>query len=354
MVIKKRFVKMLIRKAIYLPKGINFFKYSSNRIKFYVRSKNFNTEIAHPVSLMIELTNHCQLKCVICAREYEWGKQMDVGHMDFEKFKKIIDENYIYLDRIGLTGLGETLLYPKIVEAVNYIESKNKGILIFVSTNAYQANAPELVKKIADKIDTLQISLDGIGSTFEEIRKKSKFDRYYSNLKEISKLNHKSRMSVKFNMVVFRNNYKEMINVIELANELAIQEIYFNTFNLVANNFDLSEYKFYNTKEFRQEFKKALTRAKQLGIYVGYSDLDAPKGFKYCRYPWDDFYITWDGYSVPCCAKPFPKVLNFGNVFEEGLLPVLNSEKFQAFRRMSKENKTPNFCKRCHKIVPYD
>lgn len=350
MAIKYRLLKMMLRKAIFTPKGFNFFRYASNRINYSIQSRKYNPVIKHPVSLMIELTNHCQLKCIICAREHDLGKQMSVGHMDFEQFKKIIDENHLYLDRIGLTGLGETLLYPKIVEAVNYIGKKNKGILIFLSTNAYQANAPALVKEIADKIDTLQISLDGIGSTFEEIRRKSNFNRYYSNLEQISRYNHKSRMSVKFNMVVFKNNYKEMTKVVELADELSIQEIYFNTFNLVANNFDLSEYDFYQTQEFRDQFEKALEKANQHGIYVGYRDLNAPKGFRYCGYPWDDFYITWDGYSVPCCAKPFPKTLNFGNVFDEGLMPVLNSVKYQEFRTLSKENKTPDFCRRCHKI----
>ncbi len=350
MVIKYRLVRMMLRKAWNIPKGQDFFRYTSNRVNCFIQKKQLNPIIKHPTSLMIELTNHCQLKCIICAREYILGKQMNVGHMDFTQFKKLIDENHIYLDRIGLTGLGETLLYPKIIDAINYIGSKNKGILIFLSTNAYQANTPTLVEEMANKIDTLQISLDGIGSTFEGIRKKSKFDRYYSNLEKISRFNHKARMNIKFNMVVFKDNYREMKKVVELAKELRIKEIYFNTFNLVANYLDLTEYNFYQTSEFRDEFNKALVKARQYGIYVGYRDLDAPKGFRFCGYPWNDFYITWDGFAVPCCAKPFPKVLNFGNVFSEGLMPVLNCKNYQEFRKLSKENKTPDFCRRCHKI----
>ena len=275
---------------------------------------------------------------------------MNVGHMDYVQFKKIIDENHLYLDRVGLTGLGETLLYPKIVDAINYVGSKNKGIMVYLSTNAYQTNAPSLVKEIAGKIDTLQISLDGIGSTFEEIRKKSKYDQYYSNLEQISRFNHKSRMSIKFSMVIFKKNYREMVNVVELANELSVQEIYFNLFNLVANHLNLSEYDFYQTPEFKDEFNKALEKANHYGIYAGHTHLNARKGFRFCGYPWDNYYITWDGFAVPCCAKPFPKVLNFGNVFADGLMPVLNSRKYQEFRILSKENKTPDFCRRCHKI----
>jgi radical SAM protein with 4Fe4S-binding SPASM domain len=350
MAIKKRLVKMALRKLVYLPKGADLFRYAGNRAQYYIHNKRMNPEVKRPISFMIELTNHCQLKCIICAREHEFGSEMRVGHMDFEQFKRLIDENYVYLDRIGLTGLGETLLYPKIVEAVDYINRKNKGLLIFLSTNAYQRNAPDIVREIAGKIDTLQISLDGIGPTFEQIRKKSKYDRYYSNLEKISELNHKSRMSVKFNMVVFRENYREMEMVIEMAKNLGVQEIYFNTFNLVANQLNLSEYDFYESEEFRNAFQQALSKADDYGIYVDHHDLYGPKGFRYCGYPWDDFYITWDGYSVPCCAKPFPKELNFGNVFTDGMMPVLNSPEYQQFRMLSRENETPEFCKRCHKI----
>lgn len=341
---------MLFRRAFNLPKGKDFFTYANNRINYIISKRKRKPQLPHPVSLMIELTNHCQLKCMICAREYAMGKEMDKGHMDFDKFKKFIDKNHVYLDRIGLTGLGETFLYPQIKEAVNYIRTKNKGVNIFISTNAYPANTPEIVSQIANDIDTLQISFDGIGSVFEEIRKKSDYNKYYSNLEAVSKLAKGKRMTVKYNMVVFEQNYHQMTDIIKLAKKLDVKEIYFNTFNLVGNNFDLSLYDFYKSKKFREKFTEAIKLADELNIYLGYSELDEPKGFKYCGYPWDNFYITWDGYLVPCCAKPFPKEMNFGNVFENGLIKSINSKDFLNFRQMSNENITPDFCRRCHKI----
>jgi len=341
---------MLLRRAFNLPWGTDFFRYANNRINYLIKKQKRSIRLPHPISLMIELTNHCQLKCMICAREHRYGQEMDKGHMKFEQFKKLIDENHVYLDRIGLTGLGETLLYPHIIEAVRYIRAKNKGISVFISTNAYQANAAQIVAQIADDIDTLQISLDGIGSVFEGIRLKSNYNKYYNNLKAIVKHGRGRRMTVKFNMVVFKQNYHQMSEVVNLASQLGVQEIYFNTFNLVANDFDLSLYDFYNEEIFRDEFKKSCNMADKLGIYVAYHELDEQKGFKYCAYPWDDFYISWDGFSVPCCAKPFPKEKNFGNVFQIGLHAAINNIEFQKFRQLANQNITPDFCHRCHKI----
>ncbi len=350
MAIKSRLIKLAKRRALHLPRGRSFGVYAANRLAFYRAKKRRRLELPHPTSLMIELTNHCQLKCVICARETEMGEQMDKGHMDLGSFKKLIDEAHVYLDRIGLTGLGETLLYPHLKEALRYIRSKNQGIVIFVSTNAYQANAPELVEAIADDIDTLQISLDGIGSVFESIRKKSDYNKYYANLEAISELVRGRGAAVKCNMVVFKQNYEQMPDVIRLAKRLGIREVYFNIFNLVANAFGLALYDFYKTDAFRQRLAETKRLADELGIYLGHNEFDAPKGFAHCGYPWDDFYITWDGYSVPCCAKPFPKELNFGNVFEDGLAAVINSKAYQEFRRMSRDNHTPVFCERCYKV----
>jgi len=53
---------------------------------------------------------------------------------------------------------------------------------------------------------------------------------------------------------------------------------------------------------------------------------------------------------TPCCAKPFPKELNFGNVFDTSLMECLNSEGYRRFREMWYRNETPDFCKKCHVV----
>ena len=158
-------------------------------------------------------------------------------------------------------------------------------------------------------------------------------------------------MTVKFNMVVFEQNAGQMRDVVNLAADTGVAEIYFNTFNLVANNLDLGLYAFYQSEQFRNLLSEAKSTAHARGIYVTMPELDAPRGFRFCGYPWDDFYITWDGYLVPCCAKPFPKEKHFGNVFEDGLMHAINAPDFISFREQSNRNETPEFCQRCHKVV---
>jgi MoaA/NifB/PqqE/SkfB family radical SAM enzyme len=60
---------------------------------------------------MLELTNHCNLACTTCPREYDYGKEMEPGTMTVENAKAVIDQIWPYLDSIGLTGMGETFLF---------------------------------------------------------------------------------------------------------------------------------------------------------------------------------------------------------------------------------------------------
>jgi MoaA/NifB/PqqE/SkfB family radical SAM enzyme len=83
---------------------------------------------------MLEVTNHCNLKCITCPREYLFGEQMDKGYMDFNELKKIVDDAYPYIDSIGLTGLAETFLYKNILEAADYIKNKE---ISFISLGTF-------------------------------------------------------------------------------------------------------------------------------------------------------------------------------------------------------------------------
>ena len=55
---------------------------------------------------------------------------MNQGFMKPEQVYKIVDEIYPYLDSIGLTGLGETFLYPELLEVCKYIKEKRKDLVM--------------------------------------------------------------------------------------------------------------------------------------------------------------------------------------------------------------------------------
>lgn len=88
-----------------------------------------------PRHIFIETTSSCQLSCEYCPRE----KRSD--HMDWELFKSIVDECSEYGPRsFSLHLFGEVLMYPKIIEAIEYIKDKNEKHTILLTTNGILLN----------------------------------------------------------------------------------------------------------------------------------------------------------------------------------------------------------------------
>jgi radical SAM protein with 4Fe4S-binding SPASM domain len=348
----KRRMKKMMKRAIHLPRGIDLLRYVANKSYSWYLQKNKSLKVAHPSTIMLEVTNLCNLKCITCPREYLFGEQMNKGFMSFEKLKEVVDEAYPYIDSIGLTGLGETFLYKDIVNAVTYIKSKSKGIIVSCSINAHLKTSVEIASRLVNVIDTIQISMDGIGEVYEKVRLKGDFSFFESHLKEIAQLTKNSDTDIMINVVLVKENYHQMAEMIEFVHGLGIHYINMIPMNLVSKtDEDISYYQFFSSPEFLRALESATQTAKKYeDLEFVYSSIGNGGGFGECIYPWNYFYISWDGLLPPCCAKPFPKESTLGNVFQDGLMNGLNSKEFQEFRRLSHNNETPDFCKKCSVI----
>jgi radical SAM protein with 4Fe4S-binding SPASM domain len=348
----KRRLKKAIKRIKNLPGGKYRFLYILNKIKhFYLKSIK-STKVAYPSTIMLELTNHCNLACTTCPREYDYGKNMDKGKMDINSAKKVIDELWPYLDSVGLTGMGESFLYRDINEVVDYIKNKNKGIIISVSTNAVLPNFIDIVSGLLGKIDTIQVSIDGLQDVYEKIRINSSFEILDKNLRALSQMAKKSGTDIMLNMVVTKENYIHMPLLVKYAKEIGIEYMDFTLFNLASvTKIEQSYYDFYKSSEFTKiitELEETIKNTPE--VLVTERNFKTDNSFQKCPFPWTHFYICWNGFVAPCCAKPFPKELNFGNVFDDNVYNILNSQSFRKFRKLWFNNTPPSFCDKCHYI----
>ena len=136
--LNRRRLKKIYDRLSHLPRGADFFRYIGNKAHASYLQATKSTKVAFPSSIMLEVTNHCNLGCITCPREYDFGKAMDKGTIQLEKMLRVIDEVAPYVDSIGLTGLGETLLYKKLEETLKHIKEKNRGFkLLFQPMHIY-------------------------------------------------------------------------------------------------------------------------------------------------------------------------------------------------------------------------
>jgi radical SAM protein with 4Fe4S-binding SPASM domain len=104
--------------------------------------------------------------------------------MDWELYKKIIDEIAGKVPAIRLSLRGEATLHTKFHEAIKY--AKDRGIMeVSTLTHGGKLKLPFFQKMVEAGIDWITISVDGLGATYERVRKPLKFDDLLNNIKAI-------------------------------------------------------------------------------------------------------------------------------------------------------------------------
>lgn len=133
-----------------------------------------------PERITVEVTNRCNLSCFMCPRN---KIKMDLGDMQLELFKKIIDEAAHFLPVCLVPFFrGESFLHPQFFEMLAY--AKLKGLRpLQLATNGYFLT-PERAGKILDMgVDFISFSLDvNHQDIYKKIRQQSDFERVFFNV----------------------------------------------------------------------------------------------------------------------------------------------------------------------------
>lgn len=171
----------------------------------------------YPLLVDLELSSICNLKCPMCYTiTDEFKHKVNTGLMDFNLFKKIIDEIGGKVPAIRLSLRGEPTLNPHFIDCIVY--AKEKGIKeVSTLTNASTLNEKFIYDMIQAGIDWITISIDGIGETYEKIRYPLKFEdtlRKIKNIQKIKKEIGKRRPVIKVQSIwpAIRDNPEEFYN----------------------------------------------------------------------------------------------------------------------------------------------
>lgn len=139
----------------------------------------------YPLLVDIELSSVCNLNCPMCYTiTDEFKQQVNVTRMDWELYKKIIDEIDGKVPAIRLSLRGEATLHPKFIEAIKY--AKDHGIKeVSLLTHGGKLTLPYFQKMVEAGVDWITISVDGLGETYERVRKPLKFDELLNKIKAV-------------------------------------------------------------------------------------------------------------------------------------------------------------------------
>lgn len=139
----------------------------------------------YPLLVDIELSSVCNLTCPMCYTiTDEFKQQVNVTRMDWDLYKKIIDEIGGKVPAIRLSLRGEATLHTKFIEAIKY--AKDHGIKeVSLLTHGGKLKPSFFQKMVEAGVDWITISVDGVGATYERVRKPLKFDDLLDKIKAI-------------------------------------------------------------------------------------------------------------------------------------------------------------------------
>ena len=229
-----------------------------------------------------------------------------MGKMDFNLYKKIIDEA-VQNGTKALTfgSRGEPTIHPQILDFIEY--AKNKFLDFKVITNATKLNDKLIHKILESNVNLLQFSIDSEDKkTYEEIRKFSNFDKVLENIKNYNKI---------------KKTYKNCKTITRVSG-LKVYE------NQSEKNF----YNFWSQYADEVVFKKVSERWDTYNNKID-EDLLTP-----CRSIWERMYVWFDGKVNPCDAD-YKSYLSYGNVKDQTIKDIWNSESYNNLKNTFRKTK---------------
>lgn len=302
---------------------------------------------SYPRRLVLELTNACNMNCVMCGRNAAQFKPTVFDMEVFHSLEPIMDD----IEEVTLMGWGEPTIHPHFTEMLAAIDKHSARK--YFCTNGMRLKS--LKKAIFDyHVDVFAVSLDGASAaTNDRIRVGSDFAEITQQLREIEQIkqaNHLKYPWINFVFCAMQQNLHELPDMVRLAADLQIDEV--KVVYLTAFSPELAREILWGCeKQTAEVFAQAAELAEELGIQLKLPhligrDVAGDRHHKECFVAWRDFFLGSDELVRPCMSTP---VQFFRYNKEKDFMAMWNDEQYQRYRRIVNDEQAMDApCKRCY------
>lgn len=276
----------------------------------------------YPPEIFIEPTNHCNLKCVFCPQHK--GLTREKGFMDWDLYKKIIDEVKNKAQQVSLFVGGESLLHKDIFKMIEYASSAKLKTRLHSNGALLTENGSRLL--IEAGLSELSFSFDGPNKErYETTRIGGSYEKTLRNIKSFLEIKRKLNSKIYTIIQVVSLPGEDENKLIEELNNLF--EIKPDLFNITPVHSYAGVY-------------ECFLRGKQT---LGHDEYYFP-----CSLIYNRVSIGWNGDMLGCCMDMNGKYI-IGNVKEQRIIDLWNNEKMLFLRKalVEKRYKEIEMCRAC-------
>jgi len=317
-----------------------------------------------PDELYIEVTNHCNSRCLTCVRTFETLEPL--RNLKLDEFRRLVDQAPA-LQRAVLHGVGEPLLNRDLPAMIAHLKGRTNPPHVLFNSNAILLT-PEWQDALLDAgLDELRISTDAAHpELYARTRGVDAFGRMVENVAVFAQRIRQARNGPQLSLwfTAMHENLADLPDLVRLAHRLDVSQVYIQRLVYYGQGLAVGEQSLFRAMQAAEEslLVEAEALAEELGIIFSASgattpreSLLAPDGnrqpWSHCRRPSSLIYITANGNVLPCCFSPFtardyPGLL-LGNAFETPLLEIWNGAAYRQFRAAQQTDAPPEACDRC-------
>lgn len=329
-----------------------------------------------PVLVFIEITNRCNLHCIMCGRTHDprYEQKGHAGDVSLETVKQL-DPLFPLAREVNLVGIGEPTINRQFVEIVQHV--KGFGPHTSTTCNATLLTEDSTRRLIESGLDQIVFSVDGCTApTFETIRVGATFEKVTTHIRRFTAMKRdlgRKKPHVRVEFVLMRENAEELPQLPALAvglgaDGLIVVPMFEHSGEEFASIVDQQSLRHVQLERGRQLWQAFQAESERHGLPLSTTiseerlpqifgegapvtgttaraldGVPARPGQPYCTQPWSVVYLTWKGEIRTCCFMD----LSFGSVQTQSIAEIWNGEPYRDFRTQVARGDVHPACSDC-------
>ena len=299
-----------------------------------------------PTSIVVDPTNHCQLECPLCPTG-RGDTSVAYGLFKLDKYKKVIDVFGKWVQTVTFFAFGEPLLNKSFIEMTQYTSQSPHKIRSMTNVNLNTITDEQIKGLVTSNLDQVHASIDGVTQeVYEKYRVGGNLEVVFDNLKKLiaAKKLYKSNTTIKWAFLVNKYNEHQVGTAKKMASDFgaAFEPVYLKT--------NLKEDYLNPVDKMIDKYSEWLPDNPEYNHY-NMDTKTRKRNMKFCRKPWKQTAINWNGDVFPCEHVHTEEKDRMGNIFEQDFAEIWNGEKYVAARKelLDQPNDLETICHTCKK-----
>ncbi len=286
-----------------------------------------------PFLVDIEITNHCNLKCVFCGQRLMTREK---GYISEELFKKAVDECDRYGTPVRLIRWGESFLHPQIMSFISYVKTE-KAIPLHVTTNGLCLNEAISRQLVELKLDSIIFSLQGATpKEYGIMRNNNRYEELKVNILKLVQIRgDKEQPYIQISTTVMDESENEI-------------EDFVNYWGSIVDFISLGKTNLAYIRQLQDPQDEAIKGIEKLKTRETIEKVYLP-----CKEVYQKLSVNYDGTVSACCAD-FDNTMVVGDLKSANLEEIWNgSPSLKAFRLLldKMQHSSLTLCKLCYPTI---